>query len=1089
MVSGSVRRDPARELRAALVEALVELPFMRGLPNRRLFIQLIRRDGTPVADIQERQEQRLHAVEIVMACLHPPAGLRALAGALSVMAPNEPQALRVQHLVQSAPLQSLLSDAELDRGRRLIRRVLTRLPEARRRSSATAPDLLSDFDELLSRPPDDHGMPPALDLATRVADETDDPELRTWIASVAEQVGVGRPPGPGVSTTEAPAAEAVIPPPEPSPPPGLDPLPPLLPPECHDPSLHPADGGAPNASETAAAKLSREHDIRRPVIWGDVPPRNPQFTGREDLLHLLREQLVTSGHAAVLPRALHGLGGVGKSQVAIEYVHRFKETYDLIWWIPAEHPDQILASLTRLAQRLNLDVGLDASSAVPAVREALSTGAGPYPSWLLVFDNAEAVRDVRHYFPAGAGGQILVTARNPEWALVAASLEIDVFSRVESVALLTRRTPDLRTEEADRLAAALGDLPLALDQAAAWCAATGMAVDEYLRLLDQQRLELFDDYPPNIETSVAAAWNVSLDRLADVHPAALHLLQVCAFFAPEPISLALFAGSPTAPITDPLDHALDDSIRLGRVIREIKRYALARLDHHHQTLQMHRIVQVVLIGRMTPAERETMRGGAHTLLANGDPKNPSDAAMWPRYQAMLPHLRVSRAVESGDRRVQDLVLGTVQFLFHWGDHAGCEELAGEAYAVRLAHLGETSPRTLELATWLGSVKWTIGKYGEAAELNRRSLEHYRHNFGEDDEGTLRAMHLVAADLRSAGEFWSARDMDQHALATCNRSFGPDDPATLAAAHALAADLRLTGEFTVAADLDNDTYRRRGDLFGDNAEATLSTRNSLAIDYCGIGQYDRARRLAEDVYQRHVDTFGPDAPGALRAARTLAVARRCGGDHDAARRLAKDTVERIQRRYGDEYPEGMAAALALSVEMRLHGELDDARELNERTVARYRIVFHPTHPHTLSARVNLAVVQRLQGDVELARRNDDETLREFVHRLGPDHPSTLACAVNLASDELLLGDCQHAFERDTDTVARSTRVLGATHPSTLACNLNLALDLRLLGRDREAQVIHDDTVHRYRQSLGPQHPATVNAEQYLRADCEIDPLPL
>ena len=169
--------------------------------------------------------------------------------------------------------------------------------------------------------------------------------------------------------------------------------------------------------------ITTRSPTKLPQVWGDVPQRNPNFTGREALLAHLHDELRAARETAVLPQALHGMGGVGKSQVAIEYVHRHSNEYDLIWWIPSEQDGQILSSLTKLAQRLQLDVSPAANSAVPAVREALSTGQAPYEKWLLVFDNAETPSEVRQYFPTGGAGKILVTSRNPDWARVTQALE------------------------------------------------------------------------------------------------------------------------------------------------------------------------------------------------------------------------------------------------------------------------------------------------------------------------------------------------------------------------------------------------------------------------------------------------------------------------------------------------------------------------------------------------------------------------------------------------------------------------------------------------------------------------------------------
>jgi hypothetical protein len=825
-----------------------------------------------------------------------------------------------------------------------------------------------------------------------------------------------------------------------------------------------------------------------PQVWGDVPQRNPNFTGRNELLIRLHGELLAARETAVLPQALHGMGGGGKSQVAIEYVHRHSSEFDLIWWVPAEQTGQILASLTKLAQRLELDVSPEANSAVPAVREALSTGQVPYENWLLVFDNAEAPNEVRQYFPTGGAGKILVTSRNPDWARVTQSLEVDVFTRAESTTFLTRRNPDLSEGDADRLAEALGDLPLAIEQAAAWRAATGMPVKEYLALLADKRLELLEASPsPDYQLSVAAAWNVSLDQLRQVNEAALQLLQVCSFFAPEPISRDLFAGSPTAPITPVLDATLSDTFRLSRAIRDIQRYALARIDHRTNTLQMHRLVQAVLAGTMDAEQQAVMRRGAHTLLANGNPNNPSQREQWNRYQALRPHVAVSRALESSVPRVQDLVYGIVQFLYYWGDHSGSEELAQEAYKYRVADLGETNPRTLRLAKWLGYLWFVNGKYAQARELNQRTLQLYRDTVGDEDEGTLDAMSMVALGRRTSGDFAAARELDERALRAARTAFGEDAPVTLNCAHYLGVSLRLTAEFKRAAELDRETHRRREIVFGRDNEATLNTLNALVIDLRESGNYLETRQQQEDLYSRHVATFGPDAPATLRAARTLAVARRKAGDHPGARKLAEETLERYRRRYNDDYPDAIGTALNYAVDLRHAGELDAARELGEGTLARYLRMFGDKHSYTLSARTNLAIALRLQGEIDAAHRHDVEALEALEATLGSDHAVTLTCATNLASDLYAMGDIQTAYERDTDTLARSERTLGVEHPSTLACSVNLALDLRALERVNEADKILADTMVRFRRVLGERHPATLNALQSVRADCDVDPM--
>ena len=825
-----------------------------------------------------------------------------------------------------------------------------------------------------------------------------------------------------------------------------------------------------------------------PLVWGDVPQRNPSFTGREDLLALLHEELTRSRQTAVLPQALHGMGGVGKSQVAIEYVHRHSAEYDLIWWIPAEQPNQILDSLTRLAERLDLGAGPEANVAVPMVREALSTGGLPYERWLLVFDNAEAPDELQRYFPTGGAGKILVTSRDMDWARVTRVLEVDVFERPESIDFLRNRNPDLTHDEADRLAEALGDLPVAVEQAAAWRAATGMPVDEYLELLESKRIELLDASPsPDYRKSVAAAWQVSLDKLHDINPGALQLLQVCSFLAPEPINRALFASSPLALITPELDTLLSDTFRLSRAIRDVQRYALARIDHRTNTLQIHRLIQAVLIASLDEEEKTRLRRGAHTLLANSNPNKPESRADWPRYQALLPHVLVSDAVESPDPRVHELVFGVAKFLYYWGDHQGGQELVQRAFDCRVADRGESDPHTLTVGKWLGWMRWVNGDYSGARELNERLLELYRAGYGEEDEGTIDAMSVVSADLRASGEFKASRDLCERGHQISSRVFGDDDPTTLNCAHSLGVALRWTGQFIQAAELDQATYTRSAVVLGPASDRTLNTRNGLTVDLLELGRYIDGCRQQEDVYRQHVEAFGIENPSTLRAARTLAVARRKAGDHEGALALSRETLEKYSRRYGEAYPMTLAAAVNHAVDLRHAGNMDKALAVGENTIVAYERMFGPNHSLTLSARTNSAVVLRLQGDPEGALRHDDKTVALLTEALGADHPTTLTCATNLASDLAALGRVQEAYERDTDTLVRSERVLGVEHPSSLACGVNLALDLRALGREPEADRMQADAMARLRHVLGDRHPATLNALQSIRADCDVDPM--
>jgi tetratricopeptide (TPR) repeat protein len=828
---------------------------------------------------------------------------------------------------------------------------------------------------------------------------------------------------------------------------------------------------------------------RVPVVWGNVPPRNPNFTGRTELLEALGRRLAAGGTTAILPAALHGMGGIGKTQIAVEYIYRHLEDYEIVWWIQAAQLAQVRAGLTELAQVLRLPGSSESPTAVPAVREALRLGK-PYRRWLLVFDAAESPDTVRQFFPAGGTGNILITSRNPDWASVARPLEVAVFHRDESVELLRRRGPELEDDDADQLADKLGDLPLAIEQAAAWRAETGMPVSEYLRLFDEKVAEILDtSAPAGYEVSVAAAWNVSFDELRTRSPAAHQLLQVCAFFAPEPISRSLFTGVRGVSISEDLDVALRDPMQLSRAIRDINRYGLAKIDHRKATLQLHRLVQIVLRNRMTDQRREEMRHGAHILLANYDPNDPQSSKLWPRYADILPHVQAAELTESDDPWVCKLVINLMRYLYFWGDLDEASALARRALDRWTVRLAETNPHAMDAASFLGMYLWALGRYTEAAQLNRRTLELRRQVSGENSEEAIIAQLRVAVDMRSAGDFRGARELNEQIFDNARRLYGEDDPITLQTAHDLAVSVRLCGDYQRAFELDKVTSERRAEVLGYDNVDTLNTMSGMYMDRRELGDYAKARKEHERIAQRVQELLGEDKVDTLRRFAYLAVTRRKDGDHAGAFELSTKALELYRHRYGEDHPMAMACAIDHSNDLRHADDLPAARALGNQTLERYRAKLGDSHPHTLSAAVDLAVTLRLCGEIAAARQLDETSLERIRAVLGPEHPYAVVCAANLASDLAALGEAETALALGTEAVGRAGHVLGARHPTTLAARLNIAFDLRALGRSQEAETQYAEVLALFREVLGPTHPTTLAAVRNDRANCDIDPLPL
>ncbi|MFF4801661.1 FxSxx-COOH system tetratricopeptide repeat protein [Streptomyces sp. NPDC001351] len=851
------------------------------------------------------------------------------------------------------------------------------------------------------------------------------------------------------------------------------------------------EASADRTQQPTEARAGMNKSMKSPALMVNVPLRNTSFVGRQTLLRAMDEQLSTQDTAAVLPHALHGLGGVGKSQLVLEYVYTHQHDYKVICWIPAEQEGLILAALATLAAQLGVAPTEQDNAGAPAAisaLKALRTGV-PYDDWLLVFDNAENIELVRGYFPHDGPGKVVVTSRNRGWERVATSLPVNVFERDESIELLQKRSPTLSGEDAERLADALGDLPLAVEQAGAWLGVTGMLVDEYLELLAQRSPEILEiEQAPDYPVSVAAAWDISLERIKENNPGARQLLDICASMAPEPIPRSLLRGSRGINITPEIDPLLRESIKLNRAIRDLSQFSLIKVDPRADTLQMHRLLQTVLLAKLSPQEREHMRDAAHQLLSAAKPGPYGSSLEWRDYQALLPHVLASQAVTSTDQYVRDLVHDTMWFLYYWGDHEGAAAFGRQAWSAWLAASGEEDIHVLRMTKGFAFLLRQVGQIPESIPLTEKALDVSR-RIDVDPEELIDSLCDMADSYRYQGRYGEAQEVGKEATDLARSLFGPDDPASLRAAHSWAVDLRLCGRFREALELDQETARQRDLLFGPVSFFTLNSLNCVAIDMRETGRFPEARDFQEDTYRRARAALGDKHTLTLRIARNLAVCRRLDGDLAEGAKLAEETLANLRARYGVEHFDSLSAATNVSVDRRLAGDLEGSRRLAEATVTRLGRRLGESHGHTLVAKASLAATERVLGVLDAAQAHEDDVVRRLSETLGPRHVNTLTVGLGQANTAYVRVDLERAHAIDSAHLPLLTKVAGEDHPLTLSCTSNLALDLRGLGRGAEADVLQHKAVEGFARVVRSDHPWLQAARQRRRIECDIAPMPL
>lgn len=819
-----------------------------------------------------------------------------------------------------------------------------------------------------------------------------------------------------------------------------------------------------------------------PTIIGEIPTRTRYFTGREELLHVLRKALGGDSEQVPAPQALQGLSGVGKTQLAIEYIRRFQDHYGLIWWIQCDNDFSLRQSFVDLARRLRLPESEDTEFTVSAVLDELRRGE-PTADWLLIYDAAAEPEQLGRYLPRGPG-HVLITSRSQSWAAQSQVqvTELDVFSAQESALFLHRRWSQLDETDASRLAEELGHLPLALDQAAALHQQTGIGVTAYLDQLRDTPERMLEEGETS-QRSVARSWRLAFEQLKQISPAAAQMLELCSCLGADGVAVPVLIRGRGASLPAPLAETLRDEFKLRLAIVDLGRYALAQIDPTLNLLKIHRLVRALVIDQMDARGGAEMKRSAHAVLALANPGTPDNETTWPEHAQVAPHVLPSGVIHSADPHARRVALDEIRYYYLVGDYAESTALAQRAVTAWQQELGPNDEMTLAASLHLGNALRARGDYATAREVTIDTRQRMRRVLGPDHENTLRATSSRSADLRLLGHFAKALRLDEDNLQRYQRILTEDDPSTLRSANNLAIDFYLVGSFRKAREIDEDTLTRRMPLLGRQNPELLSSQYAVARDLYGSGDYEEA--LARQ--RASLAVHAPLRPNhaTVIARRNNAILERKVGHYAQAVILSKAVMEQSASLFGRMHEHSLAAMMTYANALRAHGDLDEARQTGEEALKRYCDQFGPKHPFTLACASNFAITLRALDEFSEAARKDDGTFKALRNALGPDHPYVLCCAGNVGNNRAQQGRHAEARALSEGVRRRSERVRGADHPYTLACMANLALDLEATGDHAGAALLRTETLARLRLRLGPEHPETVRIEQRYRAECDIE----
>ena len=801
------------------------------------------------------------------------------------------------------------------------------------------------------------------------------------------------------------------------------------------------------------------------IRFGSRPMEALGFVTRSE-----QEDLFDAVFSAAAPRTiLAGMHGCGKSQLAAAVAARcVEEEWPLVAWVNAESRGSVLEGLSELGQRIGVGETDDRTPETLARRCLDALESAEAADRLVVFDNVERVDDLKGFIPLGKGLRVLATTtKQVDWEQAHwTPIRVGAFERKQSITMLLGRTGQSDRDAADAIADALGDLPVAVSQAAATIKRSRCGLATYLDRLRKYSLEDSvrrldgDEYPAAVGAALKLAVRTALEEIWKQNPrweeiASLQL-GVLALLAASGVPRRWLEG--TDQESSP-GSALDASEALNSLVE----FSVCQLSEDGAKAALHRLQSRVIREnwKNEPKEQARAEEDAVALLASVNAKRVLDRENRNRRQDAIDLADQLRAISEQDYssvlfsapRFGDVLLSALRHAIELGAPQAAISLSGAVEQLG-AVLGPDHPHTLASRNNLASAYRDVGSFSQAIALFEQNLADRLRILGPNHPDTLTSRHNLAGAYQRAGRLGEAIPLFEQVLADRARVLGDDHPHTLASRNNLAAAYESAGRLDQAITLYEETLANTTRILGPDHPHTLASRNNLAGAYESAGRLDEAITRFEEVLAGHLRVLGPDHPDTLTSRNNLAAAYHAAGRLDEAITRFEEVLADSKRILGPNHPHTLASRNNLAYVYQSAGRLDQAITLYEETLANTTRVLGDDHPQTLTSRNNLASAYESAGRLDEAITLYEETLADRVRVLGDDHPQTLTSRNNLASAYKAAGRLGEAIPLFEEVAADSARVLGDDHPHTLASRNNLASAYKAAGRLDDAKALFD-----------------------------------
>ncbi|WP_067132050.1 FxSxx-COOH system tetratricopeptide repeat protein [Microtetraspora malaysiensis] len=672
------------------------------------------------------------------------------------------------------------------------------------------------------------------------------------------------------------------------------------------------------------AAALRDADSR---IW-NIPPLVIGFSNRKSEFRAIGSFLM---RASGRPLLLCGMGGIGKTQLALAYAARQRDQLSIGWWVQASSRASVVFSLAKLGREMGISAP-NARALAEEVVQQLSERAG----WLLIFDDAKRVDDLVGLVPVTAGGQVLITSRNPRFDRLAEPMLLQVFPAEEAARFLRQRVGDTDQAPSSALAEKLGGLPLALEQAAAYCRDSGIGLSDYLKRFEVSCSRLLRQGTGSGRIGLEATLDLSLARVAQVERAAAQLLRVLAFMAPTDIPRDLFSsGAKFLPRA--LARSAGDVLSMDRTVGALIQTSLltsATADH----VRVHPLISAMLRDTMRPrtGSRPWSRTRRILTFIRRPGRSPSDwwpasrwiratllslgqgmatddwnPESWNRASTLLPHVDALWSFAEDYRvsfNTKETALVARLFaelgvrMYRRGDYKIAEELCRRALDIARAKLPEDDLGVLYWLNYLAQVKHRKGEVDEAVRIFEKVLGVYEEKLGREHSDTLMIMNNLGGALAEReDQLVRARSLYEYLIAVRTRTVGERAPETMIAVNNLGKVYRRLGDLDAAYEISSRALRIGVEVEGEEDPGTLLRMNNLAEVLRVQGNIEESRQLHEKALGLRRKVLGGKHPDVVVSMNNLARVARLQGDREFALELYKESLALAERVAGDQHP--------------------------------------------------------------------------------------------------------------------------------------------------------------------------------------------